>query len=212
MLIPPTKVVILCSNRQDIFPTRCELPVDLVWMEELIPFLSTIADIYIDLDFDGSSERKDQLLALQKTVLVNGVNWTCSELPPGFIRLNAWPGFTHPELVELAFEGETLPERVEFFFQACGKTWLKAPDVRGMIRPRILAMILNEAWLALEEGVSSREEIDTAMKLGTNYPMGPFEWSGLIGERNLLQLLYNLSAENPAYKPSRLLEQSCLTQ
>ena len=42
-------------------------------------------------------------------------------------------------------------------------------------------MIINEAFLALQEGVSTKEEINTAMKLGTNYPLGPFEWVEKIG-------------------------------
>ncbi|MCF1716960.1 3-hydroxyacyl-CoA dehydrogenase family protein [Flavihumibacter sp. RY-1] len=210
MRIPPIKVAILNSNRQDLFPANCEAPVELVWMDKLESFLEFPADLFIDLDFDGSEQRKENLAKLKKPIAVNAVNWPCSKLPPGFVRINAWPGFTHPELVELAFTQDMLPKELDYFLKACGKTWMKVPDVAGMIRPRILAMILNEAWMTLEEGISTREEIDIAMKLGTNYPMGPFEWTSLIGEKNVLQLLIILAGENPAYKPSRLLEQSLL--
>ena len=51
----------------------------------------------------------------------------------------------------------------------------------GFITARVIAMIINEAFFALQENVSSKEEIDTAMRLGTNYPYGPFEWTKLIG-------------------------------
>ena len=49
------------------------------------------------------------------------------------------------------------------------------PDIPGFISARVVSMIINEAYFALEEEVSSKEEIDTAMKLGTNYPYGPFD-------------------------------------
>lgn len=59
---------------------------------------------------------------------------------------------------------------------------------------RCLAAILNEAALALDEGVASREDIDTAMKLGTNYPKGPLAWSEEIGPRTVRGLLTELSS------------------
>lgn len=59
---------------------------------------------------------------------------------------------------------------------------------------RILAAILNEAALALDEGVASREDIDTAMQLGTNYPKGPLAWAEEIGLRTVRGLLTELDA------------------
>ena len=50
-------------------------------------------------------------------------------------------------------------------------------------------MIINEAFFALGEDISSKTEIDIAMKLGTNYPFGPFEWADLIGLDKIAQLL-----------------------
>jgi 3-hydroxybutyryl-CoA dehydrogenase len=47
--------------------------------------------------------------------------------------------------------------------------------MHGLIAGGILAMIVNDAWLVLGEGVSPKEEINIALKLGTNYPLGPFE-------------------------------------
>jgi 3-hydroxybutyryl-CoA dehydrogenase len=68
--------------------------------------------------------------------------------------------------------------------------WL--PDEIGFVTPRIISMIINEAFIALKEGVSSKEEIDTAMKLGTNYPYGPFEWAEKIGMERIDSLLVRL--------------------
>ena len=65
--------------------------------------------------------------------------------------------------------------------QALGRQYQLVPDVPGMIAARTVSMIINEAYYTLEEEISSAEEIDIAMKLGTNYPYGPFEWARQIG-------------------------------
>ena len=68
-------------------------------------------------------------------------------------------------------------------------------------------MIVNEAYFALEQQVSSKEEIDIAMKTGTNYPYGPFEWGKLIGIKNIYALLMELSRLDKRYQPSDPLKQ-----
>jgi 3-hydroxybutyryl-CoA dehydrogenase len=50
-------------------------------------------------------------------------------------------------------------------------------------------MIINEAYYTVQEGTASREDIDLAMKLGTNYPYGPFEWCQRIGIKYIFELL-----------------------
>lgn len=57
----------------------------------------------------------------------------------------------------------------------------------------------------MEEGISTREEIDIAMKLGTNYPYGPFEWTEKIGIQKIASLLYKLSKNQSRYTLSSLL-------
>ena len=66
-------------------------------------------------------------------------------------------------------------------------------------------MIINEGYFALQNNVSTKEEIDIAMKLGTNYPYGPFEWSKKIGLKNIYALLQKLSITDKRYTPSSLL-------
>ena len=68
-----------------------------------------------------------------------------------------------------------------------------------MLSARIIAMIINEAYYTLEAGISSKAEIDTAMKLGTNYPYGPFEWGEKIGLKNIYMLLFELSKTDDRY-------------
>lgn len=206
MLPPPIKVAILASYRQDLFTPPGTLQVEFFWFDNLLHFLAAKADVFVDFDFDGSSERMHQLKTLTPaTVVVNAVSLTCSELPTGFVRINGWPGFTNPDVVEFASAAPELPQTLLHLAEACKKTCLRVPDTVGMVRPRIIAMIINEAFLAAEQQVSSPAEIDTAMKLGTNYPLGPFEWAQLIGRESLLQLLQRLAEEDPAYQPAPLL-------
>jgi 3-hydroxybutyryl-CoA dehydrogenase len=62
-----------------------------------------------------------------------------------------------------------------------------------MVMPRILCMLINEAAFALTENTASAEDIDTAMKLGTNYPLGPIEWADRIGVVNVVAILKSLN-------------------
>ena len=82
-------------------------------------------------------------------------------------------------------------------------------DDYGFIAARIISMIINEAYFALEENVSTKEQIDVAMKLGTNYPYGPFEWSKKIGLINILNLLQKLAQGDPRYTVCALLVHEC---
>jgi 3-hydroxybutyryl-CoA dehydrogenase len=73
-------------------------------------------------------------------------------------------------------------------------------------------MIINEAYLTVQEGTATREDIDIAMKLGTNYPYGPFEWCEKIGVQNVLAILNAAYADtkDERYKPSALLKKESL--
>ncbi len=64
-------------------------------------------------------------------------------------------------------------------------------------------MIINEAFLTKQESVSTENEIDTAMQLGTGYPMGPFAWSHQIGIQRIAALLQKLATEDVRYQPAQ---------
>lgn len=72
---------------------------------------------------------------------------------------------------------------------ALGTRFEVVTDQAGMVTPRVICMIINEAFYTLEEGTATKEDIDLAMKLGTNYPFGPFEWASRIGLQNVLSVL-----------------------
>jgi 3-hydroxybutyryl-CoA dehydrogenase len=65
-------------------------------------------------------------------------------------------------------------------------------EPREDVALRVISCIVNEAYLALSEGVASVEDIDRAMKLGANYPKGPFQWAEEIGPDHILQTLDSL--------------------
>jgi 3-hydroxybutyryl-CoA dehydrogenase len=98
---------------------------------------------------------------------------------------------------------QTLGEAVGLF-QALGKDVSVIGDVPGMIVARTVARIVDLAHDAVAKGVATREDIDTAMRLGVNYPLGPFEWSRRLGRNWAYALLDDLHLRDPSgrYAPS----------
>ena len=180
------------------------------WMATIPAHTDPGIAAYVDLDFVADPNRIEKLGKLLPTlVFVNAVTPTLQEIGEPFVRINAWPGFATLRLHELVIPGMT-PEtanRVRAFYQQLDCRYLAAPDVPGMISARVVAGIINEAWYTWEEKVSTKEEIDTAMRLGTNYPFGPFEWGERIGLGEVTRLLLALSKTDERYTPaSSLLE------
>ncbi|MDT0389135.1 MULTISPECIES: 3-hydroxyacyl-CoA dehydrogenase [Streptomyces] len=98
---------------------------------------------------------------------------------------------------------QTLAEAVGLF-QALGKKVTVIGDVPGMIVARTVARIIDLAHDAVAKGVATEEDIDTAMRLGVNYPLGPFEWSRRLGRSWAYALLDDLHLRDPSgrYAPS----------
>ncbi|MFJ5729121.1 3-hydroxyacyl-CoA dehydrogenase [Streptomyces paradoxus] len=98
---------------------------------------------------------------------------------------------------------QTLAEATGLF-QALGKQVSLIGDVPGMIVARTVARIIDLAYDAVAKGVATEEDIDTAMRLGVNYPLGPFEWSRRLGRTWAYVLLDDLHRRDPSgrYAPS----------
>jgi 3-hydroxybutyryl-CoA dehydrogenase len=107
------------------------------------------------------------------------------------------------------------PQTSEATLEACreagvrmGKEVVVVRESPGFVTTRINALIGNEAFYMLEAGVASAEDIDKALKLGLNYPMGPFELVDLVGldvRLSILEYLHQTLGEK--YKPCPLLVQ-----
>ena len=141
----------------------------------------------------------------QRPLYVNQVIETLSEsgLPKNVSRINAWPGFLERKLWELVSNREEGHEEV---FNSLNRKIILVKDTPGLVSARVISMIVNEAFFALGEKVSSIEEIDEAVKLGTNYPSGPFEWAEKIGVENIYRLLEKLAQNEARYLPAPALQ------
>jgi 3-hydroxybutyryl-CoA dehydrogenase len=183
-----------------------------IWTDSMSSLTMIDADAYADLLFRNDPERNQQLARmLPRPVLVNAVEFTTADLRHPFIRINAWPTLLKRNTIELSLPASLTENSVKELFGALNWQYQLAPDVPGMITARVLAMIINEAYFTLGEGVSTREEIDIAMKLGTNYPMGPFEWSEKIGLQRVYALLQQLHFTDARYAPAPALEAAIQT-
>ena len=171
---------------------------------ELSP--DTEFDAVIDLLFEQDGYDVTYLKNfLAKPVLVNSINKTISEIGLPFIRINGWPGFLKRNIAEVACTNDAGKKEAEKILTALNRKPEWVPDIKGFISSRVVSMIINEAYFAMKENVSTKNEIDIAMKLGTNYPYGPFEWTKKIGLKNVIALLTELSLSEKRYHPANLL-------
>ncbi|EEU3976559.1 3-hydroxyacyl-CoA dehydrogenase [Escherichia coli] len=113
-----------------------------------------------------------------------------------------------------AVNPDSATHKAIYYLQQQGKTVLQIADYPGMLIWRTVAMIINEALDALQKGVASEQDIDTAMRLGVNYPYGPLAWGAQLGWQRILRLLENLQHHygEERYRPCSLLRQRALLE
>ncbi|MEO6233508.1 MAG: 3-hydroxyacyl-CoA dehydrogenase family protein [Ferruginibacter sp.] len=142
---------------------------------------------------------------IDKPVFINSVTQTLSELktPANVVRINGWNSFLSAKKWEVAGD---ITHEMKNVIASLGKQMIVVKDEIGFVSPRIIAMIINEAYFALGENISTKNEIDISMRSGTNYPYGPFEWAIIIGLNNIYKLLEKLASTSKRYIPAPLLK------
>lgn len=159
-----------------------------------------LSDSWKELDFQNFGS---------KPVFLNMVTETLRDFnfPSNVNRINGWPGFIENKLWEIV---SSEPEMVKDIFKSLNPKIAFVKDEPGFVSARVISMIINEAFFALGENISSMEEIDSAMKSGTNYPNGPFEWIKKIGVENIYGLLEKLFEKDESYYPAPALKKRYL--
>ncbi len=186
--------------------------------DELLEELPADVTIVIDTG-DGSSDRTETIRRLDATLpgeCVIFVDAYATDLTVLARRL------THPErivgygllaslerqrcieVVDAETTGDDALALAEEFFESIGKRSILVENAPGLFLGRTVGSIVNEAVYAVDEGVATAEDVDLAMQLGTNYPMGPIAWGREIGGARIARILRRLAeAEDPAFAPHR---------
>lgn len=126
----------------------------------------------------------------------------------GMHFFNPAPAMKLVEVIKAANTPDEMCEKVIEIAKSLGKTPVHVNEAAGFIVNRLLIPMINEAIDMYALGVASVEEIDTAMKLGANHPMGPFELGDAIGLDICLQIMQVIYIEtgDQKYRPSVLLK------
>jgi len=126
----------------------------------------------------------------------------------GLHFFNPVPAMKLLEVVKTIVTSDETLETGKEFGKSIGKTVIVAPDVPGFILNRLMAPLGINAIRMLEDGIATKEDIDNAMKLGANMPMGRLELADLIGLDTLLAGYENLyqQLKDPRYAPPLLLK------
>jgi len=155
-------------------------------------------DVVFDFVIDESPEQMEvyrdhpgviAFLNTTKISLLELVTVFAGAIPCTLYGFNGLPTFLNRDILEVALLNGKNSEELERVCNELQTKYLVIDDRVGMVTPRIICMIINEAYFTFQEGTATREDIDMGMKLGTNYPFGPFEWCERIGIRHVFELL-----------------------
>lgn len=160
----------------------------------------------VDCVFDFEADPENANLYAEFTSIFFFVNAAYSTLhrycqqaksaPANLFGFAGMPEFLNRPVLEISLR---MPALATNAAEACSRlntAYCIVADHPGMVTPRVICTIINEAYVALDEGIASRPDIDLAMKLGTAYPWGPFEWCERIGVQNVYRLLRSLTEDD----------------
>lgn len=153
-----------------------------------------------DVVFDFLLHEQPERLAMyapEQVVFCNAVTVQLAALvhqseleePCTLIGFNGLPSLFNRPVLEVSLLHDGCKAKLQEVCEALETEYLIVDDRVGMVTPRMICMIINEAFYTLQERTAGVEDIDLGMKLGTNYPKGPFEWASQIGIENVYQVL-----------------------
>jgi 3-hydroxybutyryl-CoA dehydrogenase len=178
-------------------------------------------DLLID-QFCGDREAKEKIARIvegaipEKAIFAsNPLFLSLSKIASHFTKRDKVIGLLFPfysgigEFAEIAVGLETSEEtcqRLEKFLGKIGFTYIRSKDLAGFVLNRVLASMINEAIYVYSYGLAPIQSIDQMMKLGANFPLGPFEYADEIGLDNIVSFLKLMTEElGPKYRPCPLL-------
>jgi 3-hydroxybutyryl-CoA dehydrogenase len=182
-------------------------------------FLSNhvVFDFIIDESPDQMEVYRDHpkviaFLNTTKISLLELITSFASPIACTLFGFNGLPTFLNREILEVATSSKKDLPVLESICGQLQTKFLVVDDRVGMVTPRVICMIINEAYYTFQEGTASREDIDLGMKLGTNYPFGPFEWCKRIGLHHVYELLEAVyeDTKNERYKICPLMKKEYL--
>jgi len=174
-------------------------------------------DIIFDFIIEEQPEYVEAYSSLDLPVFLNTVKTSLAELnfiyglSDNIYGFNGLKTFFNRDLVEVT----TLKDddgSLKKIFASLDSKYALVNDRVGMVTPRIVFMIINEAFYTVQEGTATKSDIDLGMKLGTNYPYGPFEWLEKIGINDVYEVLEALydDTKEERYKIAPLLKKEYL--
>jgi 3-hydroxybutyryl-CoA dehydrogenase len=188
--------------------------------DELLDELNVDATILIDVG-NGTADRGDTIAGLDallgpETVFL--VDAYATDLAAcaarlkhpdrlvGYGVLGAFESQRAVEIVDSELVSDDALALAQELFESLGKGVALVEDVPALFLGRLVGSIVNEAVVAVHEDVADSDDIDVAMRLGTNYPIGPIAWGREIGGARVTRILQRLAdAEGEAFAPHRSL-------
>jgi 3-hydroxybutyryl-CoA dehydrogenase len=186
--------------------------------------LDNKVEIVIDSTNYPSSKKRDNIETIDKhctaaiPVLSSSLcipvseQCTYSKFPSRLIGIGLYDTFSAAGRIEIApskITEDAVLKNAESILTGLGFAHSVVPDRTGLVFPRIVSMIINEAVQVYAEKIATKEDIDTAMKLGTNYPYGPLEWADRLGIELVFNILSALQRDfgEDRYRPHPVLKE-----
>ncbi|GAB3649277.1 hypothetical protein GCM10027594_24620 [Hymenobacter agri] len=122
------------------------------------------------------------------------------------------PTLLNRRLLEVSLYDEADREKLAATCAALGTDYRVVADRVGLVTPRVICQIINEACFTVQEGTATMQAVDLGMQLGTSYPRGPFAWANAIGVARVYAVLEALwqDTHDERYKVCPLLKRQAL--